>query len=112
MHIDELIDAIAPHLPFHSVEAAQAFLSTLAPDDQIALISALYFGRSHLGSDCVNEDFLPYLRSGQMNRLWEQDSIVPADFATILYEKGSNLASYYDAFLRATNGSGYDRAAY
>ncbi|MBJ9973980.1 hypothetical protein IAE35_01955 [Pseudomonas sp. S75] len=112
MHIDKLIAAIVMHLPFQSVEAAQAFLSELAPNDQVALISALYFGRSHLGSDCVNEDTWPYLQSGQMNRLWEQDSILPADFATILYEKGSNLAGYYDAFLRATEGSGYDRSRY
>ena len=99
MHIDHLIGAIVPKLPFASSEDAQAFLSDLAAEDQIALISALYFGRSHLHSDTVNEDYLPYL-------------LAPSDFATVIHEKGSNLVSYYDAFIRATDGSGYDRSNY
>ncbi|KAB5625720.1 hypothetical protein F7234_07990 [Pseudomonas putida] len=112
MHIDHLISGIVPVLPFASSEDAQAFLSNLEAEDQIALISALYFGRSHLHSDTVNEDYLPYLLSGDMNRFWEQGNVVPSDFATVLYEKGSNLVSYYDAFIRATDGSGYDRSNY
>lgn len=112
MHIDLLIEAIIPRLPFASVEEAQAFLADLPPDDQIALISALYFGRSHIHSNAVNEDYLPYLLSGQMNRFWEQGNIAPQEFATVLYEKGSNLFVYYDAFIRATDGSRYDCSHY
>lgn len=111
-HIDILLNEIRAHLPFKSAEDAQAFLNHYDDTDRIAFISALYFGRSHIHATQVSEEFLPYLVKGEMNRYWEKDNIPDNEIARTLYEKGTNLTTYYDAFIRCTDASNYDRSKY
>lgn len=111
MHIDQLIQEIKPNLPFKTESDVQDFLNNYHQNDQIALISALYFGASHLYDQKVNPTHWPQLQSGTMNRFWEND--MPANrYATTLFEKSTSLVNYYDAFLRVTTNSGYDRRLY
>ncbi|QXI10589.1 hypothetical protein [Pseudomonas zeae] len=112
MHIDDLIIAVRPLIPFGSEAEAQVFLDGYESGDQIALISALYFGRSHVHYNEVGEDYSGYLFSGEMNRFWESGNVSEEEFARVLYGKNINLHAYYDAFLRCTDGSGYDRSKY
>lgn len=110
--IDLLLNEIRAHLPFASEEAAQTFLNDYDQDDRIAFISALYFGRSHLHATEVSEEFLKYLATGEMNRYWEKENVPDNEIARTLYEKGTSLSTYYDAFIRCTNASKYDRNKY
>jgi len=48
MHIDDLIKSIKPHIPFNSEKSAQQFIDAFEEGDRIALISAMYIGRSHI----------------------------------------------------------------
>ncbi|MBK1706081.1 hypothetical protein [Halochromatium glycolicum] len=112
MHIDDLINEIRPHIPFWSEKSAQRFIEKFNEDDRIALVSALYFGRSHLHLNEVNDDHMKYLRSGEMNRFWDKDCVEDDEIARVLYEKNTNLTAYYDAFLRCTTNSNYDRSNY
>ncbi|WDL83905.1 hypothetical protein IU367_06880 [Aeromonas bestiarum] len=112
MHIDQLIENIRNYIPFRSESDAAHFLETYAQSDRIAFASALYFGRSHVHYNEVSEDYAKFLFSGEMNRFWEESNVPQADIARILYEKGSNLNWYYDAFLRCTTNSNYNRDNY
>lgn len=112
-HIDNLLAAIYPEIPFQSKTSAEQFLSRY-PDfsDRIAFVSALYFGRSHIHENQINEDYAKYIASGEMNRFWEEGSVPDSDIALKLYEKNTNLKTYYDAFIRCTTASNYDRSKY
>ncbi|EJL7016609.1 hypothetical protein NMT49_003573 [Vibrio cholerae] len=112
MHIDQLITNIRTHIPFKSESDAADFLALYDAQDRIAFVSALYFGRSHIHDNEVSEDYAKFLFSGQMNRFWEADNVPQADIARVLYEKGNNLNTYYDAFLRCTTNSNYNRDHY
>ncbi len=112
MHIDELIRDIRPLIPFRSVESAQEFIDKYEAGDRIAFISSLYLGRSYIHYDEINEDDLQYLQSGKMDRFWEEGNVRNNEIARVLYEKNSNLIGYYDAFIRCTTNSGYDRSRY
>ena len=112
MHIDVLINAILPHVPFQSKHDAQIFINQYQQDDQIALISAMYLGRSHLHATKINSDYLSGLTSGEIDRFWEKDTVPVNEIARVLWEKGQNLKTYYDAFIRCTSGSGYNRNQY
>lgn len=112
MHVDELIRDIRPLIPFRSVENAQEFIDKYEMDDRIAFISSLYLGRSYIHCDEINEDDLQYLQSGKMDRFWEQGTVRDSGIARVLYEKNTNLIAYYDAFIRCTTNSGYDRGRY
>ncbi|AEG13591.1 hypothetical protein G3485_22040 [Shewanella baltica] len=109
MHIDALIFAIKPHIPFVSEAAAQVFLTQYPDADQSAFITALYIGRSHLHFDELSPDYKSGLLSGEINRHWDDDTVPAKDRAKVLYEKNSNLTTYYDAFIRCTNNSKYNR---
>jgi hypothetical protein len=112
MHIDQLLTNIRVHIPFLSESDAADFLDDYDQSDRIAFVSALYFGRSHIHSNKVDNDYSEYLFSGKMNRFWEQDSVDQDEIARVLYEKGNNLNTYYDAFLLCTTNSNYDRDNY
>lgn len=108
--IMDLIDSISPHIPFRSEESAQTFLDRYDIEDQVALISALYIGRDHLHDSIIKLDYVPngwafdrHFTTGSAPK-WD---ISPADFARILYEKNSNLHTYYKAFIRCTQASEY-----
>jgi len=109
-HIQQLISAAQPLIPFKNTSEAQGFLQQYTIDDQAALISALYIGRDHihhsqLNDDCLNAGiaFDRYLHTGGGHGVrW---LISTKDFAEILYEKNANLSTYYQAFLRCANGS-------
>ena len=70
MHIDDLIETIQPYIPFNSKQAAQEFIDRFEESDRIALISAMYIGRSHIHSNKIDDDHIKYLRSGEMDRYW------------------------------------------
>lgn len=110
MHIDDLIREINLHIPFSSEQAAQKFIDGFEEDDRIALVSAMYIGRSHIHAHEINDDHIKYLRSGEMNRYWEQDNVPDSEIARVLYEKSTNLTTYYDAFIRCSTNSKFDRS--
>lgn len=112
VHVDDLIFAVRPLIPFGSEAEAQIFLDRYENRDQIALISVFYFGRSHIHYNEVGEDYKRYLFSGEMNRFWEGGNIPEEEFAKVIYEKNINLHTCYDAFLRCTDGVGYDHSKY
>lgn len=108
--ITDLIDRVSSHIPFRSVEAAQAFLDGYSVDDQAALISALYIGRDHIHDTIIRDDYVPagwafdrYFTTGREAK-WD---IPPRDFARILYEKGTNLPTYFTRFTDCTRASKY-----
>ena len=105
MDIQKLIQQIKPHIKFDSEASAQRFLDGYDVSDQMALISALYIGRDHIHAQELREDFLKYAKTGELNRTWEEKTVPPKDYATVLYEKGLNLNTYYDAFLRCMTNS-------
>lgn len=115
--IQQLINQVLPQIPFHSSSAAQGFLQSYTVDDQAALISALYIGRDHIHSNTIHEDYIPasipfdrYFHTGGGHGVrW---LINPAEFKDILYEKNTSLKTYYEAFLRCTNGSGLDLSTF
>ncbi len=109
MHIDTLINAIRSHIPFGSEQDAQKFINRFEESDRIALISAMYIGRSHIHAQVINDDHINYLRSGEMDRYWEKGNVLDGDIARVLYEKNTSLNYYYDAFIRCTTNSNYDR---
>lgn len=112
-HIQQLISQADPLIPFQNSSVADAFLQQYSIDDQAALISALYIGRNHIGANQLNDDCfiegIPFDRyhqtGGGHGFRW---LINPAEFATILYEKNTNLRTYYQSFIRCANGSGVD----
>ena len=106
MHIHQLIQNISSQIPFQSEQAAQQFLNSLAKEDRIALITAMYIGRTHIHLDEINEDHLEKLRSGEIDRFWDADSVQDNEIARVLHEKNINLKSYLDAFVRCTGNSG------
>ena len=112
MHIDILIEQIRPHIPFTSEKEAKKFIDKFDENDRLAFVSALYFGRSHIHNNEINDDYIQYLQSGEMDRHWEKGNVQDNEIARILYEKNSNLTTYYDAFIRCTNNSNYDRSEY
>lgn len=112
MHIDDLIENIRPYIPFRSEQAAQDFINRFEEGDRIALISAMYIGRSHIHSNEIDDDHIKYLHSGKMDRYWDKDSVPDNEIARVLYEKNTNLTTYYDAFIRCTTNSGFDRSKF
>ncbi|QWZ84837.1 hypothetical protein [Aeromonas sp. FDAARGOS 1404] len=91
MHIQDLVNDVLPHIPFRNESVAQTFLDNYSVDDQLALISALHIGRSHNGLNKLMEDYQDTDR-----RLC--DHIHEDEFARILYEKNTQLATYYQNF--------------
>ncbi|GAB0149374.1 hypothetical protein McPS_21140 [Marichromatium sp. PS1] len=110
MHIDDLINKIRPLIPFGSEQAAQAFIDSLGENDPIALISAMYIGRSHINSNEINDDYKELLFSGKIDRFWDEDTVPENEIARVLHEKNKNLNIYYDAFMRCTTNSNFDRS--
>lgn len=113
--IEQLIAAVAPHIPFASEPAAQAFLNQYSAADQAALISALYIGRDHIHDAQIRPDYLP--KSMAFDRFFHTGSapnwdIPPADFAGILYKKNTMVATYYAAFIRCMRASGFSLNAF
>jgi hypothetical protein len=84
MHIDDLIRDIKPHIPFRSGQATQEFINRLGKDDRIALISAMYIGRSHIHSNEINDD---HINSGEMNRYWERKTIFKTTRLRVFFMK-------------------------
>jgi hypothetical protein len=112
MHIDDLINKIRPLIPLSSEQAAQSFIDSLGESDPIALISAMYIGRSHIHSNEINDDHKELLFSGKIDRFWEKDNVPENEIARALYEKNTNLNTYYDAFIRCTTNSNFDRSKF
>lgn len=92
---------------FSNLTNSQNYLANLNTDDQLALITAMYIGRDHLHNDTINDDYLWMITDNKFNRYWHAD-IPKADYARVLYEKHSNLPSYYNAFIRCTSNYGFD----
>lgn len=92
MHIKDLVTRALPHIPFRTVFAAKAFLNDFDYDDQLALITALYVGSSHNHRTELMEDYVNLDRS-------YCDDIPEDEFAQVLYEKNSQLATYYHDFI-------------
>lgn len=119
-NINTLMNDLLLNLP-RTMNDAKIFLSKYSLDDQCALISAIYIGRDHIHyntfiveSDETNAYFLP---SDPYSRFFSTGKapnwmIHPNDFAQIIYEKNSNLKTYFDAFTRCSNGSGYDMSSF
>ena len=108
--VTTLIEAVLPHIPFSSKATAQSFLNQYSTEDQAALISALYIGRTHLEQHEFDAQHL----SGNIpfDRFYETGDgnpwiIPPEGFARILYEKDTNLKTYYDTFLECAAGSSF-----
>lgn len=112
MHIDDLIEEIQPHIPFSSEQAAQELIDRFEKIDRIALISAMYIGRSHINSNKIDDDHIKHLNSGEINRYWDKDTVPDNEIARVLYEKNTNLTAYYDAFILCTTNSGFDRSKF
>ena len=92
---------------FSTPTSSQNYLNNLEPNDQLALITAMYIGRDHFHSDTINDDYLWMIKDNKFNRSWHSD-IPQADYARMLYEKQTNLPSYYQAFIRCTSNSNFD----
>lgn len=117
--VDKLINDLLSILPINESKIA-SFLSNYDIEDQCALISALYIGRDHI--DCNNftegRD-MPYFTLGDQyngyHRFFATGKspnwmIEPTDFARIIFEKRNNLSQYFTAFIRCSEGSGYNIA--
>lgn len=117
-HIATLMKDLLANLP-HSQDDANHFLSKYSLDDQCALISAIYIGRDHIHYDHFIEEseetsayFLPsdpysrFFSTGNLSH-W---LIPPSDFAQIISEKANNLRTYFNAFIRCSQNSGYNMA--
>ena len=111
MHIDQLIIDIKRSIPFKTKEDAQIFIDGYDYNHRIAFISAMYFGKQHLYRDTVSDEFYT-LFTGEEDRLWEKTSVMDNDIAGILYGESEHLTVYYDAFLRCTTNSNYNRDNY
>lgn len=105
-----LIQAADQLIPFKNEDIAQTFLNQYSEADQAALISALYIGRDHIHDQVIRNDYVPlgmafdrFFITGNAPR-WD---INPNEFARILYEKNSNVRTYYAAFLRCVAASQY-----
>lgn len=87
-HIDNLLTTIYPKIPFQSEVSAEQLLRRY-PDsaDRIAFVSALYFGRSHIYENQINENHAKYMTSGEINRFWEEEKIPESEIARTRYEK-------------------------
>lgn len=116
-HIKQLIDAADPMIPFRSRSEADDFLQQYSLDDQAALVSALYIGRDHIHYNALNDDC--FNAGIEFNRFFHTGGdgdvrwlIEPSEFKDILYEKNTNLQTYYKAFLRCANGSELDLSSF
>jgi len=84
-----------------SVAAAQNFLSTLSPNVQAQLISAIYLGREHIHSSKLRNDEIEISRS-------YTDHIGQDEYAHLLYEKGENVIIYLNKLDACAKASGFD----
>lgn len=113
--INQLIADVSPHIPFANEAGAQSFLNQYNVDDQEALITALYVGRDHIHGSTIQDNYVSQgmtLDRHFMTKNGTSWAIQPAHFARILYEKNSNLNTYYAAFTRSMQGSGYSLNAF
>jgi len=114
--ITQLIANISHHIPFASEAAAQAYLNQYSLDDQAALISAAYIGRDHIHYDKIQPDYVPV--DVRFDRFFttgtppQYQFVPPSGWASILYEKNTQLRTYHEAFVRCATGSGYSLAAF
>ena len=108
-HINDLIQELSASLPFNLESQAQNYLSTLDIDDQCAIISALYIGRSHMGHNEIMPDFfvIPFDRYHQTGNSpnW---TILPQDFPRILHEKSASITRYLRDFEQCCRSSKID----
>ncbi|SPX72026.1 Uncharacterised protein [Morganella morganii] len=108
MHIQNLINNIKPLIPFSSEQDANNFLKNYTQDDCYALLTAMYIGRDHIHDSVINHNYNSVLSSGSFNRYYHQNTASLNDIPRILYEKNTNLTSYYDSFIRCTMGSNFN----
>lgn len=108
MHIQKLINNIKPLIPFASEQDANNFLKNYPQDDCYALLTAMYIGRDHIHSNSINPDYDSVISSGSFNRFYHQGTASLSQIPRILYEKNTNLTSYYDSFIRCSTNSGID----
>ena len=116
-HIQQLISAADPLIPFKNEAVASAFLHQYSVDDQAALISALYIGRDHGGANQLNEDC--FIEGMPFDRYFHTGGghgygwlIAPTEFGRILYEKNTNVRTYFHSFVRCASGSGIDLSTF
>lgn len=93
MDITTLIQQAIPLIPFRNKNQAQIFLNSYIPDDQLALISALYIGRDHIHQQTL-------LNGYQNANRQTHNHISAVDFAQILVDKHDAARGYFDSFLR------------
>ena len=93
----QTIVACANAAPFQSEAAAQAFLSSISPEAQAQVISAMYIGRNHLHLDQFSDDDAPYVSPAGLIKYC--DHIEPKEFARILCEKGQSTQTYLQRFI-------------
>lgn len=68
----------------------------------------MYIGRDHIHSNKITPDYDTVLSSGSFNRYYHQDTASLNEIPRILYEKNTNLTSYYESFIRCATNSGID----
>lgn len=83
-----------------STGQAEAMLSTYSDKVQAQLICAMYVGRDHLHSTKLKQSGSTYVGY--------TDHISPDEYAGIIYEKNSNVATYLNKMLECSNNSGFD----
>ncbi|EKS9844567.1 hypothetical protein QDD82_005421 [Burkholderia cepacia] len=83
-----------------SEDDAQRFLDTLPPIVQEQLIAGIYIGRDHLHATSLRTDE-PVSRG-------VADLIDRNEYASILYEKGSNAVTYLNKLVECAKTSNFD----
>ncbi|ARL96026.1 hypothetical protein [Burkholderia pseudomallei] len=83
-----------------SEDDAQRFLDTLPQIVQEQLIAGIYIGRDHLHATTLRSDE-PISRT-------VTDHIDSAEYARIVYEKGSNAVTYLDKLVECAKASNFD----
>ena len=89
------------HNPRNTEASVQILLNGMTVKEQEQLIDAMYLGRDHIQLQKIRKENLPI----NSNR---QSHIPKEDFARILYEKGTNLETYFASAIRCARNSKID----
>lgn len=99
MSVVNAITSLKAIVPLTAADA-RAFLEVLPTDIQDQLIAALYLGREHIHCSKLRDDI-------EMSRLYT-DHISRDEYANVLSEKGTNVATYLNKLEECASASGFD----